>query len=84
MDALDIDHTKSSFSVWPDQGPLVLLEFTLVNNTLQNQFLIGFLVSLGDMEFSTVCLFLQSVFHFRELQIIQKVFEKLDSLFRFI
>lgn len=84
MDALDIDHTEPSFSVWPDQGPLVLLEFTLVNYTLQNQFLIGFLVSLGDMEFSSVCLLLQSVFHFRELQIIQKVFEKLNSLFRFI
>jgi hypothetical protein len=36
------------------------------------------------MELTSISLLLQSVFHLRELQVIEKVLEKLNSLLRFI
>ena len=62
MNRFDLDHAKGAFGVWTKQGLLVLAEFTLVDNSRQNEgCILGLLESLGDVELTSVSFLLLEV-----------------------
>lgn len=84
MDAFNFDNTKSSLWVRSHKYFLIVLEFAFVNYSSDNNVFIRFIEFLLYVEFTTVWLIHDVCFTIGKLQIVEKVFEQVDTLMSLI
>lgn len=84
MDTLYLDNAESTFVVWSEKSLLILAEFSLRNNTCKDQVLFSFFEGLTDMKLPAISLFFKCFLFVRKLEVVQKVFEKVNALMSFV
>jgi hypothetical protein len=84
MDTLDLDNAESTFVIWSEKSLLILAEFSLRNYTCKDQVLFSFLEGLTDMKLPAISLFFKCFLFVGKLEVVQKVFEKVNALMSFV
>ena len=83
MDTLNLNNTEGTLIVWSEKSLLILAEFTFRDYTCEDQVLFCFLEGLTYMKFTAISLFFYRLLVLK-LEIVQKVFEKVNTLMSFI